>query len=316
MVLHEILQKWKAASAPPGSLPVSEVKPESPDIEETVIMASSKNELGDSTDKGLSTAANLKTTDIPVTPAVDTDWDADMQETVIFSSSDSAPPSESTPREVPDPQRQESQWNDDIEETVVLRTDSITPSPRAASPADDMDQTVVISAPSSAGPDEDLEATIVLKKGGSPAPQPEAPTVDDDLSATMVQGPGERRPVPSPRPGISDWPSSDRSATMDDLDATVVIRPSGQQPPSTHSAEISARPADDDLAATRVETPRSGLPPGAERPMTPPATPQPLPVAPESEPREGSQRVPPVQANDDDDIMEQTIIIRSDVKKE
>jgi hypothetical protein len=344
MVLHEILQKWKAASALPGSLPVSEVEPETPDIEETVIMASSKNELGYSTDKGLSTAANLKATDIPATPAVDTDWDADMQETVIFSSSATAQPSESTPRDVPDPQRQDSQWNDEIEETVVLRTDATAPSPRTASPVDDTDQTVVISAPlgpsepsprgkeadlaatmiqkspdpvpSSAEPDGDLEATIVLNTGGPSAPQRETLTYDDDLAATMVQGAGDRQPAPSLRPGISDLPVSDRPANGDDLDATVIIRQTSQELPPNQSSGISSGAADDDLAATLVETPRGGTQPGTDKPPRPPIPPQPPRVDPKSGPRDVSQHVAPTQTNDDDDIMEQTIIIRSDTKKE
>ena len=334
VVLHAILQKWQAASAPAGNQPIPEVEPEHPDIDETIIISSAKNEPPFSSDNWLSPQ-----------PPEGNDWEPDIEETVIFSSADAAPPAESMPRKVPEPQLQDSQWDDEIEETIVLRTGATTPSPRALSPADDMERTVVISAPSgspdspppgkeedlaatmiqhapgsppspSGWDDGDLEATVVLNTGGPPAPNKEAPPGDDDLAATMIQGAGDRQPAPTPRPGMSGRSSSDRSANGDDPDATVIIRQAGQQPPLTHSAETPLGGADDESAATRVETSLDGTPPATERPPAPPNPPQPPHVAPDSGPRDGSQWVTPDQANDDDDIMEQTIIIRSDVKKE
>ncbi|MBC2713134.1 MAG: hypothetical protein HGJ94_19725 [Desulfosarcina sp.] len=184
---------------------------------------------------------------------------------------------------------------DDIEETVVLRTESSTPPPAAASPVDDMDQTVVIS-PLSLPPD-------------SPLPGKDPESTDEDLAATMIQnGPGP--------------PLSSSGERDEDLEATVIINPANQQLPLNHSPETSPGPADDDLAATLIETPRSANRPYAERPITgnapptPPAPPQPPSGASTPQPRDVPERMAPDPANDDDDIMEQTVIIRSDVKKE
>ena len=79
---------------------------------------------------------------------------------------------------------------------------------------------------------------------------------------------------------------------------------------------------DEDLAATLVETPRSDNYPHTEQPLatgapaTPPIPPQKPYGAPKPGPGEDFQPVAPDPANGEDDISEQTIIIRSDVKKE
>jgi hypothetical protein len=271
MVLHDILQKWQAASTPSGRPPVSEAEPETLNIEETVIMASNKHELGKPTDKGLSTAASLKATDISVTPTVDTDWDADDQETVIFSSSAIAPPSESMPRDAPDPQQQDSPWNDDIEETVVISAPSQPPVSPMPDKEADLAATTVQNAPGAppppfAGFDEDLEATVVLNSGRSPVSKNEAPPSDDDLSATMVQGAAGPRPADAPRSDDAQTPPlSDRPATGDDPDATVIIRPSGQRSELDHSPGG----VDDELEATLIKTPHHGKPSGMDSPPPP-----------------------------------------------
>ncbi len=89
-----------------------------------------------------------------------------------------------------------------------------------------------------------------------------------------------------------------------------------------HSTEMPSGPVDEDLAATLVETPRSDnyphteQPPATGAPATPPIPPQKPYGAPKPGPGEDFQPVAPDPANGEDDISEQTIIIRSDVKKE
>ena len=311
LVLHGILEKWQTDAEPTGIQPISDVE-----------------------------AENL-----------------DIQETVIFSSADSAPPSEATKPGIPEPPAQPPPWIGDIEETVVLRTESATPPPEAASPVDNMDRTIVISplstpsgtplpgleedlaatmiqntagAPpsSSDGHDEDLEATVVLNGGGPSAPKKDAPPPDDDLAATMVQGTGGQRLPSSPRSDISSpLPSAGRmppgqSGNGDDLDATVIIKPASQQSAVNDSPVTSPGPEDDDLAATLIETPRSTGRIGIERPRTenspppPPTPPPPPPKTANPPPRDLLENMAVDNANDDDDIMEETIIIRSNVKKE
>ena len=81
----------------------------------------------------------------------------------------------------------------------------------------------------------------------------------------------------------------------------------------------SGIPADDDLAATLIETPRSATPPGSQGPPPEPVPPG-LPASPRAVPEPRSHEISAGagsdRENDDDEIMEQTIIIRSDVKKE
>jgi hypothetical protein len=138
----------------------------------------------------------------------------------------------------------------------------------------------------------------------------------------MIQGAGDRLPLPSQGPGISGPPSPDRSGDGDDPEATMVINPAVRHPPLNQPPDIPPGQADEEFAATLVQTPRianrvgSDQPPMKNEPPTPPVPPQPFRGASKSEPRDGSNRAAPDPANDDDDIMEQTIIIRSDVKKE
>ncbi|MBC2713429.1 MAG: hypothetical protein HGJ94_21245 [Desulfosarcina sp.] len=368
MVLRGILEKWRAEAETAGSQQIPESEPENPDIDETIVFTTSMEEPPLPPDAQSPPDAGFHAADIPDMPEQQpdgTDWKRDIQETVILSSADAAPPSEQTRQGVPEPPAQDPQWNNDIEETVVLRSESSTPPPAAASPDDDMDQTVVIS-PSSIPPDfplpgkdpesteedlaatmvqngpgppasppfpgspmsssgwhdTDLEATVILDTGSPPAPKKNAPPTDEDLAATMVQGADGRRQETPPWPGISGSPPSDRLENEADLAATVIINAASQQPPLSHSPEASAGPADDDLAATFIETPRSVNSPGAERPLTenvpppPPAPLQPPRAALKPPSRDVPESVASDNANDDDDIMEQTVIIRSDVKKD
>ena len=178
-----------------------------------------------------------------------------------------------------------------------------------------MERTVIISAPSvppgdsPLGNDEDLAATMIQNAPGPP-PSPSG-GFDGDVEATVVIN-------------TDSHPATQKEAPPgdDDLDATMIITPAGHHPTVNHSAVTPSGPADDELAATLVETPRSANHSRSERPLTtvappsPPAPPQPPHAAKESGPKADSPRVAPDQANDNDDIMEQTIIIRSDVKKE
>ena len=228
MVLHGILQKWQAET-PDGSQPILGAEPEPPDVDETIIMSSAPERPASSSDNGLPTAEDRQPLDESGLPPEGSDWDSDVQETVIFSSADTAPPPESSLPDVAHPPRQESQWRDDMEKTVVLRTDSTAPSPEAVSPVDDMDRTVIISAasrPPDASPPgqaEDLAATMIEPSprqatgnlhrkddNRSPVRLHSSPQAAGNASAIAVQnGPG---PPPSPSGGFDG-----------DLEETVVI---------------------------------------------------------------------------------------------
>jgi hypothetical protein len=292
---------------------------------------------------------------MPKQPSAGGQWEQDIQETVVLSAADAAPPSGTGPREVQEPQA--SPWDDDIEQTVVLRTESAAAAPEQASSVDDTDRTVVISpppVPPEAQPphregdlaammgqkapgsppssydrnDDDLEATVIQKNGVAPAPLKETPLADDDLEATIVQGAGGHPPVSPTSPGgpgsppSAGLPSSDRSADEADLDATVIINPAGRQVPLNQRPHMPPPSAEDELAATLIETPRNTRPPRTQgplaknRPLTPPAPPQPPRIPSAERPREdpGSESSDPESG--DDDITEQTIIIRSNVEKE
>ena len=89
----------------------------------------------------------------------------------------------------------------------------------------------------------------------------------------------------------------------------MIINPASQPPKVEHSAGQ----ADNDLAETLIETPRgAGGAGGQPPPMQPKPPVQAVAPQPGSPPEAGTPGPP----GDDDDIMEQTIIIRSDVKKE
>jgi len=132
-VLQGILQKWQAESAHTGSQPGIEVTSEYPDIDETIIMSSATEQPTSLSERGVTSTAVMHAMDKPGMPPDGTDGDADIQETVIFSSADAVPPSDSTQAGVAEPQPQESQWRDN-EKTVVLTADPTTSSPTPAPP--------------------------------------------------------------------------------------------------------------------------------------------------------------------------------------
>ncbi len=192
--------------------------------------------------------------DKPGMPIEGTGWDSDVQETVIFSSADTAPPSESTLRGVAPPQPQDSQWDDDIAQTIILRTDSTAPSPEAVSPEDDMERTVIISAasrPPDASPPgqaDDLAATMI-----QPSPRQATGNLhrkDDNRSSVRLhsspQAAGNASAIPVQNgPGP---PSSPSGGFDGDLEETVVIN-AGVPP----DPKKEAPPGDDDLSATIIQ---------------------------------------------------------------
>lgn len=214
-----------------------------------------------------------------------------------------------------------------------------SPSP-AAAPEDEADQTVVITPASNGSPaapsdpdtgldatmvptgaqpaavdstwqDGDQEATVVINAGTPAPPGIGAPPSDDDLEATLIQGAAEGAPPAAPTHGATGGPPAADLAGDPDLEATIVIKP------NTQTAVIPSSPDDDeDLAATLIETPRRSDQPSGQMPPAQPGPPPP----PQETPGANGPAAPAPKSNnrgaDDDDIMEQTIIIRSEMKKE
>ena len=160
MVLHGILQKWQAET-PDGSQPILGAEPETPDVDETIIMSSATKRPTSSSDRGGTSPDDMDTMDKPGMPIEETGWDGDIQETVIFSSAGKEPPSESTLRGVAQPQLHNSQWDDDIGQTIILQTDSTPPIPPPKPGPGDDSQPV---APDPANGDDDIsEQTIIIR---------------------------------------------------------------------------------------------------------------------------------------------------------
>jgi len=170
--------------------------------------------------------------------------------------------------------------------------------------------------------------------GGPPLPEPESPSVDardngweQDNQETVIVSVGDGAPpAATPPPGVSESPP-EASSWNGDLDATIVLRPDADKPASTAaspsedleptvvispSANRSAPPPpekDEDLPATMIKR-------GADSEQAPTGD-----TDEEFEPtvilRSGalpsSKKAAP---SNDDEIMEQTVIIRSEVNKE
>ncbi|WP_155315494.1 hypothetical protein [Desulfosarcina alkanivorans] len=332
-VLRLILEKWKteaaAAAGEPAADRVTAGQPDLPEADETVVYASSSGEPPPAA------APAMTHPDVPVPEAAD--WDADMEETVVFSASTAAPPADVVNRgNAPEGQPQEAQWEDDIEETVVLRPGPATEPPAVPPDIDDMEQTVVMSIPPSpssgappAGEDEDLAATMIQQQAAG-SPPVSFDGADGDLEstlilntgpppATLIQGEGGQQPASSPPSSAPEPPAFGQAGEDDDLDATLIINPADRRAALNPMEPPPEIPADDDLAATLIETPRPAAPVGNQGPP-PEAAPPGLPPSPHGVPESRSHEVPgggsSDRENDDDEIMEQTIIIRSDVKKE
>jgi hypothetical protein len=159
-------------------------------------------------------------------------------------------------------------------------------------------------------PDGDMEATVVI--GATPAPPAAS---DDDLEATLVQGGGAWQAGKAPNRELSSGTPAQPASNESDLEATVVINGAGK--PSRTGGGPPEKGTDEDLEATLIETPRGTAHPAGQPPPMPPAPPQP----PREEGLPESASVPGQDASDnltedDDDVMEQTVIIRSDIKKE
>jgi len=269
------------------------------------------------------------------TPAAD--WSDDIEETVVISSPAAKPPDPvygATPDQAPE---NDSDWEDDIEETVVIKGGEPSPVSEDSAAFDDADQTIVISPasapppPPSTDPDADLAATII--QGGAdtpPAPptppdgdldatmvidatQPPPTALDDDLEATIVPGSSASQTPKTSRHDVSTETPSEQSPDTSDLEATVVINAAGQPGSSVLPQENGE---DEDLEATLIETPNPAGHPADQPPPMPPGPSQPPEEG--GSPKSGStaDTGEPDNPDKDDDIMEQTVIIRSDIKKE
>jgi hypothetical protein len=287
LLLHGILERWKAQAVAADHQPLPEAAPRDLAPDETLTASSSADEPSPSPDDRAMPGAGLQATTVPEAPIpqpLDTRWDEDrLEETLIFSASDAAPASDASQRDVPGPTAPATGWENDMEETVVLRSESTPPPTVNPNPEDDMDQTVVISPrstspdsppsgrdngpagtqmpnttaaspASSSGSDQPLEETVILSTGGPPDSNKASVSKDDDMDVTIIQG-GDRQSATFPWPEADDPVGPDRLEDKNDPDATIIIPASNRQPASTDT-------------------------------------------------------------NDDDDISEQTIIIRSGVKKE
>jgi hypothetical protein len=329
--LGRILDKWQAQEMVSKGLEETESAPEAPDAEATVVFTP-KDAAGAEPTVDTPQQKEAPPTMPPGPSPPADDWSDDIEETVVLSSPDAAPPDPATwsnPHDVPETQ---SQWEDDIEETVVLKGGGLPPVPEEESSPGVADQTVMISpasaapppqstdpdadlaatmiqgsadkAPTPKPPDEDMEASVVI--GATPSP-PIIP--DDDLEATIVQGSSVSPTPETPRYDLSREMPSQQGMDTSDLEATVVINSTGRTGSRVLPQENGE---DEDLEATLIETPR----PADQPPSMSPGPPQPPREA--GPPKYGPISEPgaPNNPDEDDDIMEQTIIIRSDTKKE
>jgi len=220
--------------------------------------------------------------------APDPAWDDDGQATVIISNN------------APDPSADESSFPDDLEKTVVI-------SPRTGNHGqsgpvidEDMEATIVQKRSQTASPSpddqEDLDATVVINTRGQAPNEAAALPGDDDLAATVVQKSGDRSP---------NRDSNAAFGSPDDLDATVMIRPSVERTSEN-------QPSDDDMTETPIQR-SSGADQKRGRPSAAKPSDAAKSVAPKPSQDSGREKIK--SPDGDDDIMEQTVIIRSDVKK-
>jgi len=148
--------------------------------------------------------------------------------------------------------------------------------------------------------------------------EPEPPDVDE----TIIMSSATERPTSLSDRGVTS--ADDMEAMVKpgmpiegtgwdgDIQETVIFSSAGKEPPSESTLTGVAQPQphdsrwDDDIAQTIILRTDS----------TPPIPPQAPHGVPKPGPGDDSQSVAPDMANGEDDISEQTIIIRSDVKKE
>ena len=341
-VLGRILDKWQAQKQASMVLEPKESVPETPADEATVVLTSPDTDAteptSDEPQQNEVPPISSPSAPPPQPPPVD-DWSDDIEETVVLSSQAPTPPDPapwSTPQDVPEAQ---SQWEDDMEETVVIKNSGSPPVPEESTSFDDAESTVVISpssqpqpTPASTDPDADLAATIIQGSDGKASAQPIQPeedmdatvvigpttppptAADDDLEATMVQGGGASQAGKTPNQGFPSKTSAQHASDPSDLESTVVINVAGRPPGP--SVLPQKKGEDEDLEATLIETPRTA---GRRAEQPPPMPPDP----PKPPQEEGLPKPNPISGQgasdnpiEDDDIMEETVIIRSDTKKE
>ncbi|MFO7713034.1 hypothetical protein, partial [Desulfosarcina sp.] len=166
-VLRGILKKWRAQAASAGSQPMSDVSPLDSDMEETVLFSSALPQPPQATEKMLPTAVDLEAADVPDLPSRQpkaNDWEEGVEETVIISSAQTAPPYAASQHDAPGPSVQEPQWNEDMEETVILKTGG-APDPNRGVPPPDDDLTAAMNqkADKHETDDEIMEQTIIIR---------------------------------------------------------------------------------------------------------------------------------------------------------
>lgn len=193
--------------------------------------------------------------------------------------------------------------DEDTQETVII-TSEPTPSStdKGIGVQDSVQQPPAVQEPmndeASGGWDDDIDETVVLSAGVNKAPAPPAPPAQtDDLEQTVVM-PQNRKMAPAAPPI--------QASNGDDIDETVVI--SKQNAPVNPPQETSD--FDEDIPETLI------ISPGQQN--------QTQPVAPVGPPhgltpeQNRVEKAPPVQEKEEDsadDIMEETVIIRSDIRK-
>ncbi len=337
VVLNTILQKWQSSEAEAIAPIPDQWESEPMAADEAIVKASGRSLPVEPSHIDSSGQDHPD----PASPQpYSSGWDSDIQKTVILSSPDSGMDDNAVQTTASEPVTSENNWDDPLEETVILPGAGATAPTAPPSTGDELEKTVVISASSQSSrtePDADLEATIVQGSSGKApagpddvesdfeatviinareaplAPDKPAGDTDADLEATLVQDGLNAQPDSPGPPGDATRPPAGQWQNGDDLDATVVTKPAAR-PPSSISSQATN---DDDLEATVIETPRDN---------STPAVPPPSPVMPDSFHRPDGIKPPdgrdvpssgtPDSAGEDEDIMEQTIIIRSDVKKE
>jgi len=335
-LLGHILEKWQAqADTPDDMAPTAP-----PDVEETVAPASPAAVAAE--------PASVETVleeqqlhpeppEFPAQAAEPSDWDDEIEETVVLTATDAMPPPGAPPTTTAD-----SPWDDDIQETVVLQGGNVPPPSQAAAPEEEADQTVVITPASNGSPaqsdqpdadldatmvqsgaqppsgdsawqDADQDATVVINAGTQAPVDIAEPSEDDELAATLIQGAEGGTSPKAPTNGAMGGPAVADFTSNPDLEATMVIKPTSQ---TTLPPAPSSKDDDEDLEATLIETPRSSDQRTGQKPPAQPGPPQP-PQQPTASNDPGSPAADSADGGaEDDDIMEQTVIIRSEVKKE
>ena len=293
------------------------------DIEETVVLnsASTGRLPEDSVSPAIGSPA----------PSFSNFSDMDDEATVVLSGSPNGPvpppePEASTDNDqtilirpaVPPDNVGLRQFDDELAATIHQHPPQPTTQPKDSAPLDRTGQrrsddelaaTIHQHAPppensAGGGWDDDLAETVVISSRPTQAPPVSSSPEKDDLAATVVQ----RQGTGSPPPAAAGIPPGQVPDDADEMAQTVVID-QGRIPP------VAADTNDDALAETVIQSSAHTAP---VVPQPPPANVggQKPPPPPQPAPRPGSVESTTPDRPDDDDILEETIIIRSEPRKE